>query len=301
MFKSSKPSKHTSGGRKGSSSQPTGPGFLFIVNKLIIREPERDIYHHYIPPLSPEKYHGEVPSKVMRYRNGEVSEATDFYWLREIDMLPAPQGQLLRLDGYGNYLVDQAGQSYPPAQEYKTFGVAACNPLLPIMVIDQDPLVSRTSGWELLRIFHPPNLPGLSQVVTIHSPMGIGGAPVLHAAGRSPSWMPSLLPETYRMPRRSAPRSSGLGGELPIILGLMALSAPHDTNNTSINGVFLGHERTWRRGVWNSTDAPRGHPPTASDDPSGFIVKVFFDPDNPYSNEYDLNSLEWENPIVREQ
>ncbi|KAJ4251928.1 hypothetical protein NW762_011228 [Fusarium torreyae] len=301
MFsKSSKSSKHTPGGRKGSSSQPISPGFLFIVNKLIIREPERDIYLHHIPPRLPQQYHGEVPSKVMRYRNGEVSEATDYHWYREIEMLPAPQGQLLRLDDYGNYLRDQTGQCYP-AQEYKTFGVAACNPLLPIMVIDQDPLVSQTAGWELLRIFHPPNLSGLSQVVTNDSPMGVGGAPVLHAAGRSPSWMPSLLPETYRMPRRSAPRSEGLGGELPIVLGLMALSAPHDLNNASVDRVFLGHDRAWRHGVWNNRDAPKGHPPTASDDPNGFIVKVFLDPDNPYSNEYDLNSLEWERAIVQEQ
>ncbi|KAF4998229.1 hypothetical protein FGRMN_3278 [Fusarium graminum] len=255
-------------GRKGSSSQPS-PGFLFITNKLLIEKPDWDIYRHLIPPGHPNQYRGEIPSKVMRYCNGEVTEATDFYWYRNTDTLPASQGQLLRIDDQRNYVMDHNSQCYY-AEEYKTFGVAACNPLLPIMVTDQDPLVSE-AFWELLRIFHPPRLPGLSQVVTLHSDMGVGGAPVLYIAGRSPTWMPSLLPATYKSPRSNSPRSSGLGGELPIVLGLMAFS-----------------------------DLPRGHPPTSSDDPRGFIVKVFLDPDNPYSTPEDLRSLEWGRAIVRE-
>ncbi|KAM0339319.1 hypothetical protein ACHAPU_011000 [Fusarium lateritium] len=234
----------------------------------------------------------------MRYSNGEVTEATDFYWYRNTNTLPASQGQLLRLDDQRNYMMDEYGQ-HCYAEEYKTFGVAACNPLLPIMVTDQDPLVSE-AFWELLRIFHPPRLPGLSQVVTLHSDMGFGGAPVLYIAGRSPNWMPSLLPATYRSPRSNSPRSSGLGGELPIVLGLMALCAAPDMDNTSINSIFLGHNRIWKHETWHSSELPRGHPPTSSDDPRAFIVKVFFDPDNPYSTPEDLRNLEWERAIVRE-
>ncbi|KAF9771540.1 hypothetical protein IL306_010803 [Fusarium sp. DS 682] len=232
----------------------------------------------------------------MRYRNGDVSEAAEYRWFRD----PASEGQLLRVDGRGNCMTNQYGQGYQ-ATEYKTFGVAACNPLLPIMVTEQDPLVTR-SNWELLRVFHPPLRPGVSQVSTISSRMGPGGGPLLHVAGRSPSWIPGLLPATYKSPQRNAPHSVGLGGELPIILGLMALNAPpgDEMSNRSIECVFLGHNRLWRHGSWTSSDPPRGHPPTASEDPKGFIVKVFLDPENSYSTPDGLRSLEWERVIVRD-
>ncbi|RGP81799.1 hypothetical protein FLONG3_103 [Fusarium longipes] len=292
----SKPTKHSSTRKGSSSSQSVAPGFLFITNKLIINNPERDIYMHHIPPSSPSKYGGEIRSKVMRYRNGDVTEAPDFYWHRDPNSVP--QGQLLRFDGQGGYISDPTGQPYA-AVEYKTFGVAACNPLLPIMVAEHDPLVSPVD-WDLLRIFHPTNRPGMSQVATFNSPMGDGGGPVLYVAGSGPSWMPGLIPRTYRSSRPGVPRSAGLGGELPIILGLMALYAAHDPHNISIDDVFLGHHRIWRHGQWTSNEAPRGHPPTASDDPTGFVVKVFCDPDNPYSTPEWLLNLEWQSPIVRE-
>ncbi|KAM5378201.1 hypothetical protein ACJA88_005935 [Fusarium oxysporum] len=294
-----KTSKHSSSRKGSSSSQPT-PGFLFIANKLVIHNPGRDDYLHLIPPSSPNYYRGEVPSKVMRYKNGEVSEAADWRWYRDASTLPASEGQLLRVDARGNCITDQYGQVYP-AEEYKTFGVAACNPLLPIMVTEHDPLVT-ISNWELLRVFHPPSIPGLSQLSTITSTMGPGPGPLLHVVGRNPAWIPGLLPLTYKAPRRDAPHSAGLGGELPIVLGLMALNASPGSvmSNHSIDSVFLGHNRLWRHGAWTSPDAPRGHPPTASEDPKGFIVKVFFDPDNQYSTREDLHSFEWERAIVRD-
>ncbi|KAJ4015330.1 hypothetical protein NW752_006788 [Fusarium irregulare] len=294
MSRATKPSKHSTT-RKGSSSsanpQPA-PTFLFVANRLVINAPERDHYYHHIPPSSPDNYGGEFPSPVMRYRDGDVTDAPDFYWHRDSN---APSdGQLLRLDAQGQYVRDNQGYYYQ-AREYKTFGVAACNPLLPIMVTEHDPLVTSVS-WDLLRIFHPRNHPGMSQVATINSPMGQGGGPVLYAAGRSPSWIPGLVPRTYGTLVSNAP-STGLGGELPIILGLMALTAPRDS---SIRDVFAGHNRIWRHGRWTSDGVPRGHPPTASDDPSAFVVKVFLDPDNPYSTRDWLENLEWHTAIVRE-
>ena len=148
----------------------------------------------------------------MRYWNGEVSEAPDWRWFRDASTLPASEGQLLRVDARGNCITDQYGRVYP-AEEYKMFGVAACNPLLPIMVTEHDPLVTR-SNWELLRVFHPPSIPGLSQVSTITSNMGPGPGPLLHVAGRNPAWIPGLLPLTYKAPRRDAQHSTGLGGEI---------------------------------------------------------------------------------------
>ncbi|RMJ15840.1 hypothetical protein CDV36_004483 [Fusarium kuroshium] len=152
-------------------------------------------------------YFGEIPSKVMRYSNGEVSEAPGYYWSRE----EGPIGQLFLIDSSGNNIPNPSTGSYRTAQEYKTFAVFACNPLLPLIVTGTDPLVYHTSDWELLRIFHPRNQIGLSQVVTLESPMGEGPAPVRYVAGKNPSWMPALIPTTYKSPHADDPESGGLG------------------------------------------------------------------------------------------
>ncbi|KAF4465247.1 hypothetical protein FALBO_7919 [Fusarium albosuccineum] len=293
------------GRSSGHHRRPRAPsvGFLFIVNKLVIEAPDVDAYQHHIPPTTVNGYRGEFPSTAMRYRDGEITPATGFQWYRDTTSLPA-SGKLLWADGNGGWAPDGAGGVWG-AQEYKTFAVAACNPLLPIMVVDQDPLATHSTGcWELLRIFHPrqPDLVGISQVAIPESPMGQGGNPVRYVAGRSPSWMPSLLPKTYRSPLSSAPSSRGLGGELPIILGLMALSADNKERNAATDEVFLGvngHGRKWRNGEWRGNDPPKGYPDTAQDDPRVFLVKVFYDPEHPITPET-FRWFEWQNAIVRE-
>ncbi|EEU35562.1 uncharacterized protein NECHADRAFT_52413 [Fusarium vanettenii 77-13-4] len=245
------------------SKEPSGvPGeetiplsFLFIVNKLIIFDPEWDEYHNSIPPHAPHKYMGEISSKVMRYSNGQVSEAVGYHWYRDSSHA---MGHLFCLDSSGNYIPDNSTDSYHMAQQYETFAVFACNPLLPLMVTDRDPLVRETRNWQLLRIFHSPRARGLSQVVTLESAMGYGGAPVRYVAGKSPSWMPALIPETYQSPNLRAPPSRGLGGELGIVLGLMALTADKSTtSNDAVNEMFIERQQ-WHHNKWRGPKAPRG-------------------------------------------
>ena len=190
----------------------------------------------------------------MRYSDGEVSEAWGYHWYRE-DQFPA--GQLLRLDQQGNFIVNPETGYCINAPEYRTFSVAACNPLLPILVTDTDPLIQETGSWDLLRLFHPRDSPGISQVVTLESPMRDGGGPVRYVAGKSPSWMPGLLPKTYRSPNSNAPESQGLGGELPIILGLMALSSRKDPNSNDLTNQLFLERNLWQQNAWHG-DAPRG-------------------------------------------
>ncbi|UPK95205.1 hypothetical protein LCI18_006140 [Fusarium solani-melongenae] len=190
----------------------------------------------------------------MRYSNGEVSEAQGYHWYRDSSH---GTGFLVRLDASGNFIVDPTTGYCQTATEYSKFAVFACNPLLPLMVTDSDPLL-QTGNWELLRIFHPPGNRGLSQVVTLESPMREGRAPVRYVAGRNPSWIPALIPKTYRSPIHHSPDSRGLGGELPIILGLMALTAESNpSGNDAVNTVFL-ERRAWRRQEWRGGDTPRG-------------------------------------------
>ncbi|KAH7145892.1 hypothetical protein B0J13DRAFT_330544 [Dactylonectria estremocensis] len=265
-----------------------------MVNELRYHGPDQDIYHNYIPPTSPHSYTHEIPSRVMRYQNGNVTEADGFQWERG-DQFPA-EGKLWRLEPETGAWVEVV--------KYKTHAVFACNSHLPVMVCPHDPLVFDTrSNWQLLQLFHPRERRGVSQVATEDSRMEPGPGLVRHAAGSRPSWIPSLLPFTYASTIQDPPSSRGLGGELPIILGLMALSAEPDetgTNNNT-NGVFLGYHRRWHWQQWTPNDQPRGYPRTDRDDPRGFLVNVFLDPHNPDTSTEDyLRYFEWSDVIVRE-
>ncbi|KAI5461716.1 hypothetical protein BGZ63DRAFT_404548 [Mariannaea sp. PMI_226] len=312
MSRSSKSSKkhssHGSGSRsKGSSSStrysdtPALPqvSFLFTVNELRIDAEQRDEYHHRIPPTHPNGYTDEIQSRVMYYNNGVVSSHPGYQWYRGSPPdLRRTEGQLWRINA-------QEDEDYRPVK-YSTCAVFACNPHLPIMVCPDDPFVNNTeSRWQLLQILHPRAFPGLSQVAHEDSNMPDGPGLTRYVAGSHPRWIPSLVPSSYRWPHLSTPPpSTGLGGELAIVLGLMALAAEpdHHDSNDNTNILFLGdgnHRGCWRGGGWYGNSPPRGHPPTSEFSPMGFLVTVFLDPENPQGSTRDmLEWFEWEQPIV---
>ncbi|RSM19537.1 hypothetical protein CDV31_001697 [Fusarium ambrosium] len=270
--------------------------FLFVVNKLLIAEPEQDSYRNFVPSHSPYGYSGEVPSTVMRYSDGDVSEAVGYQWYRDPE---APEGHLFRYDEERNWVMDTSSGGNWVATEYKRRAVFACNPLLPIMTSNHDPLLD-VSHWELLEVHHPREARiGLSQIVTSDSPVEWhAGSRLRYVAGKTPSWMPALVPNSYRNPYSYAPESRGLGGELAIILGLMALNErPKGPTENEANDVFL-QQRQWRRHEWRTNQHPQGHPATAQDVPNGFLSAIFLDPDNPLSTEEALHRFEWQTAIV---
>ncbi|KPM40760.1 hypothetical protein AK830_g5759 [Neonectria ditissima] len=255
---SSKGSSKKHGGHSKASSNEgqVKVSFVFMVNELRYDGPETDCYHNLIPPTAPAKYTDEIASKVMRYHDGVVSDASEFFWTRDTTSFPAV-GCLWGTDG-------ATGESFA-LDKYKSCAVFACNPHLPIMVTAHDPLAEGTrSCWQLLQLFHPRDeLSGITQVATEDSRMPAGGGLVRYAAGSKPTWIPSLLPETYKTPWANAPNSRGLGGELAVILGLMALSAGHDSTNSNnnTNHVFLGYGRgpgRWHRKKWTCEEEPKG-------------------------------------------
>lgn len=194
----------------------------------------------------------------MRYSDGVVREARGYMWM--LDGADSSHRTLYSCFPLGRqsqpYISSDYGD-YREVPEYKRAAVFACNPLLPIMVCPMDPMVNdTTSQWELLNVFHPRHLPGVTQVAFEDSPLDPGPGLARYAAGSDAAWMPTLLPETYKWPLEGRP-SRGLGGELSIILGLMALSeAPGNTNN-----VFLGvngHRGMWHRNTWAHRRHPRG-------------------------------------------
>lgn len=161
----------------------------------------------------------------------------------------------------GNPVYNDDGQ-LQCAEKYKELAVFSCNPLLPIVVDNGDPLSTNAAlDRSPLLFFHPPSQPGVSQAVHPDSPMEPGPAPCKYVAGASPSWIPSLVPRTYRNPYNPA-ASAGLAGELPIVLGLMAFSEPAGReDHTSVTRTFLGDDEAhckWNGGFWHHTAAPQG-------------------------------------------
>ncbi|KAH6892996.1 hypothetical protein B0T10DRAFT_591834 [Thelonectria olida] len=301
---SSRSKGSTSSGRhEEARPKPVTPAlsFMFTVNELRIdiNVNSRDEYHHWIPPTRPSHYTYEIPSMAMRYYDGQIRPLQGYQWVRNIsEHGTRSEGSLM----YQN----QRGQ-WAHAVKYSACAVFACNPLLPIMVCPDDPYSDDTrSRWQLLQIFHPRQLPGVSQVAHEDSNMLDGPGLKRHVAGTRPSWMPSLIPASYQSPplENLAP-SQGLGGELAIVLGLMALTVEPDPNGgNNTHTVFLGydnHPPKWRQRQWTSGSKPRGHPASSEYAPRGFLVTVFFDPANPHGSTQDwLDWFEWSQAIVIE-
>ncbi|KND91873.1 hypothetical protein TOPH_03338 [Tolypocladium ophioglossoides CBS 100239] len=289
-----------------SSSQQLS--FLFVVNELSfytneVNDFNRDQWYNTLPPRSCYGYSNETASRVMRYQGGEVTEAQGYHWFRSA--------------------LCESGHCYSPSQEpltpYSDFGIFSCGPHLPIVVMPGDPMtiIEGKAAMHALRFFHPPlnsELRGVSQATWAEGHMPAGGFPVKYVAGRDPSWIPGLVPKIFRNPETSV-SSRGLGGELPIVLGLMAFSEAGDR----VDEIFLGrngHRGRWRDRVWMNHHEPQGCMPrpcahavylsptdmnAIEGFPRGFYIAVFNDPQNPEGSTDDrIHSFEWENVIVKE-
>ncbi|KAL7934112.1 hypothetical protein V8C35DRAFT_46166 [Trichoderma chlorosporum] len=273
--------------------------FLFVINELKLKDDDRhslgDGWFNRIPPLQPSGFEGEIPGTVMRYQDGTVTAAPGYQWYRGDPGEAAwPRGGVWAYDPDGLPM---------NVNEYKYLAVFSCNPLLPIVILNGDPLSAADVPRTPLLIFHPPKYPGRSQAVHLESSTEMGPAMCKYVAGARPSWVPSLVPTTYINPFNTVP-STGLAGELPIILGLMAFSESTDMEEEALNRIFLGdgaHHGRWHDRRWRHKEPPRGYPQTAAENPRGFLVSVYFDPENPdHSNTDSLMKMEWREALVRE-
>lgn len=220
----------------------------------------RDPWLNLPPPSLAQGYSHEIASKVMRYRDGHVSEARGWQWGR-----PQTSPGLPKADGVIWTYAPDGAPFY--AEYYRAFTTFACNPFLPIVCIEGDPSTHNAPKMTPLLFFRPPRdhpMRGISQACTDESDMDMGPGPAKYTAGRHASWIPSLVPPTYATQDAAAPRSGGLGGELPIVIGLMAFSEAGDrdagTNRT--NEIFLGgsgqHHGRWHGQRWTHVHKPSG-------------------------------------------
>ncbi|KEZ39766.1 hypothetical protein SAPIO_CDS9727 [Scedosporium apiospermum] len=267
-----------------TSTVGTGISFLFVVNRLDITstQPHPDAWGNVIPPKDSNGFADEKESVVMRYMDGRVTPASGYRWDRE--------------GGWGT-----AGSIVGTRRttKYKEQTVFSCNPHLPIVVGNFDPTVEVSDRdidarkWHLLHFKCRPEFPATS--------FANGNAEgSTYVVGSNPTWMPSLVPHTFR--NRSQYRlqqSRGLSGDVPLVLGLMAFWDDWwDNHQVRMQNTFYGHDSHWRDGVWTRRDEPRGYP-TIEETPRGFLVHVSLDDyENPYSTKEALRRLEREHPIV---
>ncbi|KAK1750528.1 hypothetical protein QBC47DRAFT_309621, partial [Echria macrotheca] len=267
--------------------------FLFIVNEFDIDyEVGRvtDQWFTYMPPLAPAAYRAEYTSLVFRYHHhppfsSRITLADNHTWHRPSMSRP---GHIVRTDALGRHL------SSPPI--FKTQSVFSCSAHLPLILLDGDaalgstvyktcpcpPIEKEIPAWTIPHFHHgmpeQGTPPGLSLIRT-----NCRGRPWV--AGRDPEWMPGLVPSLFEHSTRRppttgmgsgeegmVPRSVGLAGELPIIIGLMAF---HAARRGGASEVFT--QGLWEGGRWKG---PRGTPvgyPRLDDCPRGFVIQVCLD------------------------
>ncbi|KAI1733512.1 hypothetical protein F4680DRAFT_454887 [Xylaria scruposa] len=270
--------------RKGSFT------FLFVVNGLSVRkeaEPLTDQWGARMPPECALDYEGERQGAVWRYCDGVIERAQGYDWGRDYEVHPVtglmPEGSI--------DLVDRDGVRWP-MPEYKKFTVFNCWGPLPCVYVKGD-VLSMLIGpygngdcWRTMSFERHDNNSAITRIAES------GNAQTV--AGRNPSWMPSLVPEMFRSLEGNAPPSEGLGGELGVILGQMALAESHSRTDKPFEGQWW-HHRRWR---------PQRAKPELNDptDLRGVLVVICLDS---YENEEGstagrLRSFEEQGVIVRE-
>ncbi|KAK6075500.1 hypothetical protein SCUP515_05933 [Seiridium cupressi] len=245
---------------KGKSSSRSrddyNANFLFVVNELNLNPeypPAADRWGNIIPPETPNGYAQETVGQVFRYRNGRVTLEEIYIWYRP-DL--GDRGDI----GYWTQDTDEAGNALPvfnPLTAYSTFSIFNCGPFLPCVYGIGD--VSEDQGdFDGCRALHFHHTGGVSQA----SPNGS----CKYVAGRNASFIDGLISAAYRNVEAHAPRSTGLGGEVGLIIGCMALSQSPGTVDR----------------------------PTSVQDPRGVLVHIALDPSGDLgTSAEEISDFEW--------
>ncbi|KAK0668037.1 hypothetical protein QBC41DRAFT_365732 [Cercophora samala] len=288
----------------------TGTSFLFVVNELNpIYEPHgsetlRDQWLNPMPPEHADGYLDEWQGLVFRYRQeshgGVITLANEYQWYRPVR---GDEGGIVRVDAAGNI----TGRPIVCRQA----SIFSCSNHLPIIVGPGDASVGHSRiarqaldndtvfYWSLLPICRWDDSSNITFVTT-------EGRGVPSVVGRSPSWIPSLVPQVYSNPNASLV-SGGLSGDLSVLIGLMSF---HSKVGRA-SDVFSFQR--WHHNRWvGSQHAPIHVPRTQEGNPRGFFVQVCLDnlvrgledsDENNISAQDCLQrifALEWHSVLVRE-
>ncbi|KAI1323671.1 hypothetical protein F5Y16DRAFT_332846 [Xylariaceae sp. FL0255] len=246
------------------SLQLDGLSFLFVVNEYIlqcgINAPfTPDPWGSIMPPEDPWHYSDEIVGTVFRWQDGNITPATDYVWYRPEGIHPTNG---TRAEGY------ISSRYYGQCEQYKTFAVFNCWRPLPCVYAQADPMVTPLGNlgagehWSLMG-FEDDDGTGLTRIAADRG--------VQVVAGRNPSWLPGLIPNTFENLITGTP-SNGLGGELAVIIGRVALQYGQNDTDTPFRGG------KWKYGVWQSPHNPADV--TGPGALRGVLVHIALDPEN---------------------
>lgn len=225
----------------GRRTHDPPPSFLFVVNEFVLEDStgatlERDAWMNKLPPMQTEDFNDEAVGTVFRWHGGVVTRAEGYSFFREDTGEP---GRIAHDDWYNQDMVDN-GEDLPKPTNiglptvHGEASVFFCGPFLPCIatrcdasqglafapsrqVADWDDRM-RGSGFQEWGLLH---FSGDGNGTSFANSAYVGGPCV---GGRNASWMPALVPDTFANHMKPGlPESKGLGGELAIVLALMAL------------------------------------------------------------------------------
>lgn len=148
---------------------------------------------------------------------------------------------------------------------YKTESIFSCNAHLPLITLQGDASLGsflRTGCRKRCDEAVDDDIPSWNMLHFAHREGGVSLANsrcsgCTYVAGRNASWMPSLVPRVFENTTRyETPKSRGLGGDLPVVIGLMAF---HASKVGHASGVFSSG--MWKRGQWrpqHAQEPPKG-------------------------------------------
>ncbi|KAI1404958.1 hypothetical protein F4819DRAFT_446070 [Hypoxylon fuscum] len=228
-----------------------GLSFLFVVNEIQLAEDystNQDEFGNVVPHGIKSAYGPEKVGTVYRFHNGNISLATGFVWKRpgmghegRINKEIVHDNRQLCIVPSLRFLTntETIQPTFIPCFHYKTTSVFSRGPTLSPLSVELD-VTTRD-----LETSHLPKtkLQSLSfrsddcQVSRIAR-----GGKNKRAVGKDASWIGTLVPSMYENLDEDAQHSKGLGGDLGVIIGLMALAEPPG----HIDDAFLHHWDDYR-------------------------------------------------------
>lgn len=241
--------------------------FLFVINRVTYNPSFswRDEWGVFQPPDNPDGYLSETPGTVFRFErhyranssssNVFVQRVTpagpQFTWARPVW---GQEGAVVVAAGGGG-----GGGMTMAMEEVATYTVFRGWRFRPVVFFAWDGTVEEVDdeGDGPGRMFH-----NLSFDFRQVGNAGAGGGGVISKVGarrpgvyvpaRDPAWLERLVPGSLRNPFPGAPRSVGLGGDVALVLGLMALSQrpgreedAFTSGNWRADGTWHGSRRAW--------------------------------------------------------
>lgn len=232
--------------------------FIFIVNELHVREhddggPEPRYTKETQDWLPPQKKSGFWPQKfgtIYRFKDGVITRANGYGWnpvpivANADDTVPYASGFVVKDNGDG---------TFKKLDYYNSASMMYCNNFLKFMAARGDvtarDIFEMEDEWLPLMFDHNPNHVSYLRTAGQHKHL---------AAPGHKDWLKQLLPVAYDYNtdirrHKPVPKSGGLTGDLPLIIGLVAFSCmtPEELDKV------LREQRSWRNGRWHKHDYDR--------------------------------------------